>query len=141
MRKSLHHIFIQFLIVTLAGLGGLQAGSSLCAADCDLYEAPAVVSCCDDMSSANHGDMVSVKPVPEPSAADCSHGELCSVMNYPVEAGISSLNLFDDVGLPTASPAVYENSFVARLYSPPASASAPDSAFLALYTRNCSYLI
>jgi hypothetical protein len=141
MKKRLGHIVIQFLIVTLAGLGSVNAGSSLCAPDCALCEVTISVSCCDDMSSADHEDTVSIKAVPESSTAGCPHGEICSEINYPVEAGITSSSLFDDFVFHTTAAVFHEPSRISSLNPPVVPLLPPDSSSPPLYTRNCSYLI
>ena len=143
MKNRLGHIFIQFLIVTLAGLGGVQAGS-LCSADCVLCEAPgpvSAVSCCDDMLSPDQDDMVSVKSSAGSSSAGCDHGEFCSVIDYPLDAGINSSNLFDDFVLHKTPAVSYERLPVIYLKADVVLHPPPDHVFPPLYTRNCSYLI
>ena len=141
MRNRLRHIIITFLIATIVGMGSVQAGVGLCSADCVLCAAPAAVSCCDALPSADHEEMASVRPAAKSSAADCPHGELCSVMNYPKDTGITSANLFDGSVLLSTAPGIFEKPPVSYLQPDVLPHLPPDSSFPPLYIRNCSYLI
>ena len=141
MRNRFHHIIVTLLLVTLGGLGSAQAGGGLCSAACALCAAPAAASCCDAMSSAGHEEVVSANPAVKSSAADCPHGELCSVMDYPADAGITSSPLFDAGVLLISAPVFVERPLLSYLQPDFLPHTPPDDPFCPLYIRNCSYLI
>ena len=140
MNNHIRHIIIQLLLIAFIGAGLARAGGAICFSGCSHCQAPAKVSCCDDMvSDSSYAQSTGADH--QPMQSGCGHSEICLDISGQLDVAVSSFSSEIDSGIvPSRSLffAHYLFSFQAPLTIPHPS---PSPKLAAIYTVNCSFLI
>ena len=139
MNNHMRHIIIQLLIAALVGTGLAQAGGT-CSSGCFHCQAPAKVSCCDDMVSDDGHDQ-SAGPDHQSMPSGCDHSEICFGISGQLDIVVSSLS--SDIDSKIVPSRVILSTHHLFPFQAPLTIQhpSPPAKIAAIYTVNCSFLI